>query len=152
MESVIVMLVWNMADSIYFRSRLHLTRAETATPRFNHVTTAQGPASTSQELPPERRGCRHRRIGNCRRCRKGRRRYVGKYVSYSLKVSTMGRRLTVNNSVGALAGGLAQTGTGVYNGAKDTAGMGEKKAGGITADDLEGIAKEGGEKKGEKKA
>jgi len=64
----------------------------------------------------------------------------------------MGRRLTVNNSVGALAGGLAQTGTGVYNGAKDTAGMGEKKAGGITADDLEGIAKEGGEKKGEKKA
>ena len=40
----------------------------------------------------------------------------------------------------------------MYNGAKDTAGMGEKKAGGITADDLEGIAKEGGEKKGEKKA
>lgn len=46
---------------------------------------------------------------------------------------------------------MAQTGTGVYNGAKDTAGMGEKKAGGITAGDLEGIAKEGGEEKGEKK-
>ena len=61
-----------------------------------------------------------------------------------------GSRLTVIDSVGALAGGLAQTGTGVYNGAKDTAGMGEKKAGGITADDLEGIAKEGGEEKGKK--
>lgn len=48
--------------------------------------------------------------------------------------------LTALTSVGALAGGLAQTGSGVVSGAKDTAGMGEKK-GGIDVEDLEGAAK-----------
>jgi hypothetical protein len=50
---------------------------------------------------------------------------------------------TLGNTVGALAGGLAQTGSGVYDGAKDTAGLGEKKQG-LTAEDVEEAAEESG--------
>jgi len=64
-------------------------------------------------------------------------------------LNTRLRRVYTNTlySVGALASGLAQTGSGVVTGAKDTAGIGEqKKSGGgggegIDVKDLEGAAK-----------